>query len=129
MKRLIPTIIAIILLAGCASFDAYCERDWHEKNKKWVVEQNKKCPIKDGCFATTSMEYTPTMLTYNIEALDTDECKKIIEELKRASDAEWEKVVRRKLGNKVALMYVSLQYRFFDEQGNLINEFVVYGGD
>ena len=129
MKRLIPTIIAIILLVGCASLKEYNKQAWHKNIKKWVVEENKKCPIKDGCFATTSIEFTPTVLTYNAELSGKDGCIDMVEDIRAISSLDWGIVAKQTTNNKVALMYVSLQYRFFDEQGNLINEFVVYGGD
>lgn len=126
MKRLIPIIIVVLLFCGCAGFNKYAERDWHEKTQKWAIEQNKKCPIKNGrCFTLTSIKYTPTMLTYNQEISGAADCKSMVGDIKRTSDAEMRTVVRQRLANKVALMNVSLRYCFFDEHGNLIKELFV----
>lgn len=38
MKKLTLIIIAIMVLAGCATLNEHSERTWHKNTKKWAAE-------------------------------------------------------------------------------------------
>jgi len=94
--------------------------------EKWAIEQTKKCPIKESdCLTLTSIEYNATTLTYNHRVLNTDKCKPLVEDFRILSNADMARVVRQRLGNRVALQYVSIKHYFYNERGELINDFYI----